>query len=422
MNCLHRVNAILLVLVAAGLSSGERQPQPKVEVLEPAAGDVLGGMVDVRLMLPGELAGPVYAGLGGPPWTKLEQVGEPNEYCGLLDSKMVPNGEQRLIVKTRNKRADTAVAMRVKNPLKIYFADLHSHCGYSDGTILPMVAHDYARHVAKLDVFSLTDHLEQVDNTEWLDMRESAWDASEDGVFVALPGLEWTKKIGHINIIDPLTRRWPLDLGNFYQAAADAEVICKFNHPGDGTEVYNGLAYSKVGDRAVQLMEVRRETEEKAYIRALKKGWHIAPDGADDTHGPNWGSRLAWSGILAPGLSKRNVLHALRHRHCYSTLDRDCLLRFKVNGATMGDIVADPIRTVRVTVSVNDPDADDVTAKIELFEDGVVVATDEPNAARRRWQSRRDPEPGEHYYFAKVIQKDGNMLWSAPIWVTVGGK
>jgi hypothetical protein len=28
------------------------------------------------------------------------------------------------------------------------------------------------------------------------------------------------------------------------------------------------------------------------------------------------------------------------------------------------------------------------------------------------------PAPGEHFYYARVTQDDGNMLWSAPVWVT----
>jgi hypothetical protein len=31
----------------------------------------------------------------------------------------------------------------------------------------------------------------------------------------------------------------------------------------------------------------------------------------------------------------------------------------------------------------------------------------------------RKPKPGKHVFFAKVTQKDGNMLWSAPVWVVV---
>lgn len=393
---------------------------PKAEILQPKAGQTLSGKVDVQLKLPAKLSGPVYAGVGGPPWVKLEQVADTNEWRGRLNSRMVPNGNHNLIVKTTNKRADTAISVKVKNPLKVYFSDLHSHTGYSDGTLLPIAAHDYARNVAKLDVYSLTDHLEQVDDTEWLDMREVAWDASEVGKFVAIPGLEWTKKTGHINIYDPKTNHWPVDLAGFYKAAADAKVVCKFNHPGRGDKVFGGMAYSQIGDRAVQLMEVRRDDEEKAYIRALKLGWHIAPDGSDDTHSPNWGSGYAWSGILAPGLSKRNVLHALKNRHCYSTLDRNCILLFKVNGATMGNIITETVKTVSVVIAVNDPDSDDLIVRIEIFEDGVVVQTDQPNSNSRQWKTKFGPKPGKHYYFMKVTQKDGNLMWSAPVWVTVG--
>jgi len=41
-----------------------------------------------------------------------------------------------------------------------------------------------------------------------------------------------------MNIYDPKTRRWPIDLAGFYKAAADAGVTCKFNHPGTGEHYY----------------------------------------------------------------------------------------------------------------------------------------------------------------------------------------
>jgi hypothetical protein len=30
-----------------------------------------------------------------------------------------------------------------------------------------------------------------------------------------------------------------------------------------------------------------------------------------------------------------------------------------------------------------------------------------------------EPPPGESWYYARVIQKDGAMAWSSPVWVTV---
>ena len=335
---------------------------------------------------------------------------------------MVPNGAQAILVVTDERRAQGAIPVAVNNPLEVFFADLHSHTAYSDGTMTPEVAHKYARDVAKLDVFVLSDHLERVDDTEWLDTREVVWDFNQDGKFVALPGLEWTKKWGHLNIYDPKTRHWPEDPKAFYQAIADAGVVAKFNHPGTGEQSHSGLEYSEVGDKAIELMEVRGPEEEQAFIRALKLGWHIAPDGSDDTHSPNWGNCGRWTGMLAPALSKRCIWDALKNRHVYSTLDRNCQLGFTLNGAVMGTILDEPVKAVDVAVVVEDADAGDTIAKIELFEDGAVVETAEPGKSRCEWKTTRKPQPGAHYYFVKVTQGDGNLLWSAPVWVKVASE
>jgi hypothetical protein len=95
---------------------------------------------------------------------------------------------------------------------------------------------------------------------------------------------------------------------------------------------------------------------------------------------------------------------------------------FRVNAAYPGDIVTEPVQEVQMGIRVGDPDEGDVIAKIELFEDGKVVVTDEPNETSRCWRPDHTPEPGKHYYFIKVTQADGNLLWSAPIWVTVASK
>ena len=121
-----------------------------------------------------------------------------------------------------------------------------------------------------------------------------------------------TERWGHACTFDPQSRQWPTNIAAFYQAAAEAGVVIKFNHPGPGTNVFNGLAYSEVGDRTVKLIEVRRDQEEKAYVRALQQGWHVAPDGSDDTPVAYWGNAKSWSQIWAPGLLRRNIWEALK--------------------------------------------------------------------------------------------------------------
>ena len=317
-----RVLLLSIILVLAQHVIAAQPPTAKIVVVHPQSDRQLTGCVEVRLKteLQEGASEPqtVYVGLGGAPWTALKRSCD--GWTATIDSTLGPNGNTKLIVLTDNPKLNTSIAVTVTNPLQVFFADLHSHTSYSDGTLVPAAAHQYARDVTKLDVFCLTDHLESLDDREWLDTREVAFDANVDGTFVAFPGLEWTKEWGHLNIYDPRTRHWPTDPQEFYKAAADAGVVTKFDHPGDGSVTHDGLAYSEIGDKTVQLMEVRNATEEKAFIRALNNGWHIAPEGSSDTHGPDWGNTGPWTGIYAPGLSKQNILEALAKRRCYSTL------------------------------------------------------------------------------------------------------
>ena len=421
------MTALAAYLLLAISTATEQPPAPKLEIVQPRAGQELSGTIEVKAKItaPEGIPQPsiVYVGFNGGPYAAATQTGDSGEWTGNLDTTLAPNGEQTLTVLTDNKQVNLSVTVKLENQLRVFFADLHSHTSYSDGTLLPVVAHDYARNVAKLDVlFCLTDHLEGVDDEEWLDAREAAWDANEDGKFVVIPGLEWTTQWGHLNIYEPKTRVWPADPAEFYKAAADAGVVLKFNHPGDGTISHSGLEYSENADKTVQLMEVRGEKEEQAFIRALNNGWHIAPDGSHNSHGTNWGNGISWTGILAPGLSKRNVLDALKNRRSYSTLDRNCELTFLVNDAPMGTIIEKPVgEMIRVVTCVGEPDETDALAKIELFGDGRVI-----NAYKEEedWTCLCDNQeftasPGKHYYFAKVTQIDGNVLWSAPVWLTV---
>jgi hypothetical protein len=416
-----------IVAMGAGPSrvAGVR-PVAKIEILGPAANQTLQGTVEVLVTVTPAAADHqpscVYAALGGPPFVAMKPGRQSGHWVGRMDSSLVPNGRTNLLIMCwapKENRATAARGVQIKNPLRCYFADLHSHTAYSDGTLFPADAYAYARHVAKLDVFALTDHLELVDEAEWRDIRQQSWKANQDGAFVAFPGLEWTKPEGHAVILDPGIRQWPADIPGLYKLAAETGAILKFNHPADGAKVFNGLAYSQVGEKAVRLIEVRNAEEEKAYLRALKLGWHIAPDGSDDTHAPNWGANRTWTGILVPGLSARNVWAALKDRHCYSTRDRNCRLFFSVNGAVMGDILAEPVETVGIEVSVDDPDAADKTAKIELFEDGAVIQTEQPNTPSSSFKTTRSPAEGKHYYFVKITQADGDLMWSAPVWLTI---
>ena len=189
MKCLpHLSLALSLAFSFLQLHAFAQSPKVKVNIVEPKAGQRIMGNVKARVAVEGNpIPKSMYVGLGKLNWREMERDESTGEWVGTIDSTLVPNGQQVLEIETDNRKVGTARNAMVENPLKVFFADLHSHCGYSDGALVPAVAHEYARDVANLDVFCLTDHLEQVDGAEWIDTREVAWDANRDGRFVAFP-------------------------------------------------------------------------------------------------------------------------------------------------------------------------------------------------------------------------------------------
>jgi hypothetical protein len=417
--------AVAAVASIAWAADEAAKPQVSLTVAKPAAGAELRGLVEVVVgVAPADIVPTdMYVGLGGPPFARMARVKATGQWVTRLDTTLAPNGETQLIVLASTKpakRVQQTVAVKLDNPLRAYIGDIHAHSFYSDGALLPTDALTFARKVAKLDFFVLTDHVASVDEREWADTREQVWKANEDGKFVTFPAVEWSGKGGHCCLFDAPVRAWPGEITALYQAAKDAGVIGQFNHPGTRFGDFNAFAYSEVGDAVMRLIEVRVEPEEQYYIEALGNGWHLAPVGTDDAHSAVWGKAGRWTVILAPGLSRLNVWTALKSRHCYSTLDRNCLLDFRLNGAAMGDIIADKVPSAKAIVTISDPDKGDTIAKAELYEDGKVVQHIEPGSTRCRWESAPLAQPGSHYYFVKVTQADNQKLWSAPIWVTIG--
>lgn len=411
-----------LCLFCPSAVAAKPRPDIKVKFIEPQASNTVSGVIHVRLKFEPEpgavMPKQAMASLGGAPWVRMTKTSSGNEWAASLDTSTVPNGPGAIMVVSDQRfRHRVRHVITITNELKCFFSDLHSHTSYSDGVLTPQAAHDYARDVSKLDVFALTDHLQSLTEEEWSDICEQADKANRDGAFTTFRGVEWTKQVGHACVYNPPTLVWPDDLEGFYKAVAAAKVLVKFNHPGDGTVAFKGLAYSAIGDQAVELMEVRSPVEELAYIRALDQGWRLGPDGSDDTHQANWGGRRAWSGIWAPALSRINIMEALKSRRCFSTQDKNCRLLFTANGAVMGSEIKPPASLLNVAVTVEDPDANDRVEKIELFQNGKVIETANPQQSRVRWAKQVQVGPGSHYYFVKITQADTNSAWSSPVWV-----
>jgi len=296
-----------------------------------------------------------------------------------------------------------------------YVGNLHSHTSYSDGVGTPEDAYIYARDSAGIDFLAVTDHQNSLSTEEYSDIRTQAENYTQDGVFVAIAGQEWTTDSGHANVFeaDHVFTSWTIT--ELYEELGGSEWTATFNHPYDPLEAFDSFDYSFKGDAGMNSMEVRNGFEIEQYIIALDKGWHIGVDGSQDNHEANWGDGPCWTVVLAPFLTKQNILDAMANHRSYSTWDRNFELRFQANGRWMGESFSG-VGDLSFYIDLYDPDTDDKINVVELYEDGSVIDTVFLDTTYFTWEPTIEPNLGDHYYFITVNQLDQDNVVSSPIW------
>lgn len=310
----------------------------------------------------------------------------------------------------------------------------------------------------------------------------AATNATVSGSFVALYGMEWgvISNGGHITLIQtPKLFGWETcsgcsnatpectpgtncyfdvytpKLGNYltlYQRSVEnpsaAGALGIFCHP-DSAD-YDNYAFNANADAAVQGIAVRSglafntatncsnanvaSTDYSSrWNSALVKGFHLAPTADHDAHCDNFGTGLPTRTVyllpnnVSPALTKTAMLQAQKARHFFASEDPNAQLVFGTSDGAhvMGDIFTAGGTSVTLRAAAYDPNGEAVS-RIELWR-GQIGGT-APTAAYKTFSSvssMTSSESGtsgqQFFYYVKVVQADGNNLWSAPMWVTFSG-
>ena len=276
--------------------------------------------------------------------------------------------------------------------------------------------------------------------------------------FLALAGLEWgvISNGGHMNIFNtPKLLEWEYNssnqlIGDIYTAKGDYGAlytlmktngwIGQFNHPAStGQFVIGGtaLAYTADGDQAMVLCEVMNssafshnttETEtshnsyEGACNKLLEAGYHVAFSSDQDNHCANWGASYTnRTGVLIPNglaLNQANFLDALKARHVYATYDKTSQVVLTASG---GHIMGDQFNNSgALTLTVNyAPGAGRSASQVQIIQ-GVPGSNGTVSTLASTSTVTTTPSSGNHFYYAKVTQDNGTLLFSAPVWVNEG--
>ena len=354
-----------------------------------------------------------------------------------------------------------------------YFGQLHSHTQYSDGAGTLTDALRYVENLpasANVQFVAFTDHSNYFDsssspnveaalydtslvkdsdaNHSWKTYKDTIAKFNEDnaGSMVAIGGFEmtWSGGPGHINTFNTpgIVSRNNKTLNNktddagmkaYYALLSQAEgatSISQFNHPGTTFGNFKDFNYwDPVIDSRMYMVEVGNGEgaigaggyypSYEQYIMALDKGWHLAPTNNQDNHKGKWGNANdARDVILTDDFSEQGIYEAIRALRMYATEDKNLELTYTVNGLMMGSSITEIPDKLNVGVTVNDPDASDSIAKVEVVANSGKVAYTWDNAAQlRSGKLSATLDPSYSYYFIRVTQKDGDLAVTSPVWV-----
>ncbi len=348
----------------------------------------------------------------------------------------------------------------------IYFGDIHSHTWYSDGsqdkdtnTYKKPVAQaiTYARSSPSMNFLGVSDHNHNEGGLHmtlgyWRAGNQEADSVNQDGVFPGLYGQEWgTISTGGHALIYGTNKLFGWDTGVFdvYVAKGNYGMLsdsvkkyggfCYIAHPNQTD--YSGIftsAYKASWDSVVMGVAIKNgpatstntteadpsTTDYSArYHDLLRLGYHVAPCANQDNHNTTYGRvNQQRTAVLASSLTRANIVDALRNRRAFATEDHNLQLRLEVGEHQMGEIFT-ITGSVTFRVTAIDPDGEHMS-RIELrygvpgSGSAPTVLTSVTNADSLIF-TQNQATSSTYYYYAYVVETDGQEAWSAPVWITI---
>lgn len=335
--------------------------------------------------------------------------------------------------------------------IKLFFGDIHGHSRMSDGTGRPEDYYSYAREVSGLDIAALTDHADYgtipIKGEAWERIINAANNSYEPGQFVTFLGFEWTNwEYGHRNVYyrdgsGPVYRSIDVESDTpqkLWKLLEPYEAMTVAHHVGGGPVATDWDVPPGYKEWLVEISSIHGTSEyyggeasvyrpvRGAFVRdALLRGYKLGIIGSGDTHDGHPGQRTKGSavsgliGVYSPDLTREAVWEAFRNRRVYGTSGPKIILDFSAADSPMGSEVRWPVSKGAVPLMVKAVGCDNI-ASVEIIRNGEKIF-DEKGRGGSVHYILNDPEPlsGTSWYYAKIIQEDGQMAWSSPVWVTI---
>lgn len=335
--------------------------------------------------------------------------------------------------------------------LNLYWGDFHDHSNISvcnrRGNPPPEDLYANLRDIARLDFCGTADHGYDFDAYLWNWNGKYARINHDAGRFLGFQAQEWTSetvppevpgglhRYGHRNLFyaDPFFPRWfnardkstPRELWDKLKGVNFITIPHQLadtgNCPTDWTYADEAL------QPVAEIFQTRGSYEylgaPKQPARAMKEKGHYIQDAwakgviIGVIASPDHGGGAGKSAVYAEKLDRQAILEAVRARHTYGTTGARIFLEIHVNGRLMGEKLPRPPagQAVEVAVKVAGVGA---LESVEVCRNNEFVYKREEKGPAAEFVFRdATPPAGRLWYYVRVIQSDGQMAWSSPVWL-----
>ncbi len=362
----------------------------------------------------------------------------------------------------------------------IYFGNLHAHSDYSDGNkdhpgYTPADDYAYAQNSMGMDFLGISEHnhFSSLDNpgnelaNYHLGVAQAAAFNASHSNFLALYGMEWgvISGGGHVVVygdgMDDLFG-WESNVNGTVGPNYDVYVpkstylgtdglfktindyvaknaFATLAHP-NNTDFNNlsNLPYDAAADDAISGTAVESGPATSTnttysnpassmyylwyYQKLLSKGYHLGPTIDHDNHNTTFGrTTTARTAVLAPALTRSDIIKSVRDMHFYATEDMDAQIDFTINTRIMGSVFEDR-NAPSISVNLTDPTTATSNALIRVMfgipgSGSNPVVIDSVFGSSLNYVDNDLPNHATGYYYIDITNGSTRMVTS-PIWYT----
>ena len=333
---------------------------------------------------------------------------------------------------------------------KIYRGDMHRHTdisadGAGDGSLWD--AYRYMMDAAGMDYFLLTDHQSGTQEYTWWRTQKSSDMFHVPGTFTALYGTERSLGYpnGHRNLVFARRGVHILPITPAEQKSSTGPVLYPYLKKNDGiamshtshttmgtdwrdndpalepiVEIFQGARTSAEHEGA-PLAPTEKRTELWAgnyrplgfVWNAWAKGYKLGVQASSD----HVSTHLSYACVIAENSSRDALLDAMRKRHTYAATS-NILLDYRLSAGGEQHIQGDELAASALPEFWAKIVGTAPLSKVVIVRDNEYIYSNAPDTETFDLRYKENSlTPGQHYYYVRVEQKDGNVAWSSPIWV-----